>query len=151
MKRVLAMVLILGTISGAEAEDREGGFFFFDSSENRYTVSQAPTNLMQEYDLSEKPVILTVATSHVGNGAYREQHRILKTLDAEKLTFLHVVADASGEYKRAYWTDADTARKLLDGKDFRLILTDSQGEVIFNETGVIEGGEIRRIIKSIRE
>jgi hypothetical protein len=141
--RLASFVLVLVSVIGCAHTGKSADFTFHDAHGNIYSASSTPTKLQKEFDLSSKPKIVVIAASSISNIKYKEQISEISKLNAEELQFLYVLANSEEEDNSGYYSTLTASSKILDGKEFKILIYGGQGEIIKSSDTVIKAEELK--------
>jgi uncharacterized protein (UPF0333 family) len=137
LMRITAYFIISLLIFGCSATSIPQEFTFYDSHGIIYHSSTATQNAKMEYGLDQEPRLIIIATSSENEKKFKKQMRIIYNVNAEQMQYMYVVANSEEEDHSGYYATKSTAKKLLDGNSFKIIIYNGKGKLITQSQEVI--------------
>ena len=139
MNKLLLLILVLSPLAQ--------GYEFY-SGKKTYSTQTASDQISQEYGHQFQLTTIVVVASSEKHPLYIEQWNQLEMIDAEALQLIYVSSKVSSEEKHGYYTNSDTAKEILAGSDFRVLVISPAGKELENNQAVVSGAEIKRLAQS---
>ena len=139
MNKLLLLILVLSPLVH--------GYEFY-SGKNTYSTQTASDQISKEYGYQFQLTTIVVAVSTEKHPLYIEQWNQLEMIDAEALQLIYVSSKVRSEGKHGYYTNLDTAKEILAGSEFRVLVISPSGKELKNSEVVVTGAEIERFVQS---
>jgi hypothetical protein len=121
---------------------------FYDASGKTFHSLKLKTEIDSLFRMNSNPFVFVSVTNSSNNIEYRKQIEYLKEINAEELQLLFVDSNTDTTYNFGYYTDTSTASKLLeDGYNFKFILLDGKGKVVYDSTRALTAKEIIDLVE----
>ena len=144
---IIICVILLGCSSLVASQDiSSSNFTFYDSYGRTYEIDTASSQVQEEYQLENKPIIIIVATNSTNQKQFIEQMKVIEDINAEVFQYMYVVANSEVEDSSGYFTKKNVALKLLSGKQFRVIINDQCGKLIKSSYQSINENELKHFL-----
>ncbi len=121
---------------------------FYDSSQQEFHTLDLKTEIDILYKFDSKPYLLLYITRSQNNPEFKQQLKHFIDINAEQLQLLFVESNAENINENMYHTDKNSALSLLEkGKDFKVMLLDGKGKILFVSTKAITEKEIKQVLR----
>ncbi len=143
MKYIVSILLIvLSNYSYAEADDL---IFFGTDKSHSYTIKRASKQLSSEYGFKVNSIYIVVASSKKSE-QYQKQLDYLKTLDAEQMSLIYIVALVDKPDTHGYHTSTDIAKQILGNDNFKMQIFSPSGKLLSEFGNVLSDKEIKNLV-----
>lgn len=119
----------------------------FHSGSKTYSTAKTSDQISAEYGFKFDTKPIVIAASHIKNQHYSKQWEILDLLDAESLQLIYITAISGSLQKSGYFIGKETAKTILNGSNFRILMFSYEGNEILNSSDVVSATEIKRLLK----
>jgi hypothetical protein len=144
--KIIYLIIIFTSLCFSQSEFLD--IKFYDSSQQEFHSLSLKTEIDILYKFDSKPYILLYITRSQNNPLYKQQLKHLNDIDAEQLQLLFVESNAENINEDMYHTDKNTALNLLEKeKDFKVMLLDGKGKILFVSTKAITEKEIKQVLR----
>ncbi|MBL4608651.1 MAG: hypothetical protein JKY01_12595 [Pseudomonadales bacterium] len=116
---------------------------FYDSQGIEYKFSSAGKTIQKNYNLDSMPVIIVLATSDVKLPLFISQLSNVNIFNAEEYEYLLVTANTRSVDSSGYYTSTEQAELILKGKEFKIVIFNSQGNMIVESTNLISANGLK--------
>jgi len=140
--RTLLYVSLLLALASCSNSFNVKDIAFYDSYGKEYQLRISQKTIKKEYGLNKKPKIIIIATSSNNTRIFKEQMSIIHNIDAEKMSYMYVVANSNEEDRSGYYTDPSTALRILSGEEFRIIIFSEDVRPVADSSQILSVGNI---------
>lgn len=149
-KKIFHFIVLITSILyfSCSSSNQFSNIYFHDSYKTSYELKTAPHILQKEYNLENPPKLILLATSKNELELFKLQLNEIYQIDAEEINYIYIIANAEKEYKGQYYTSMNTAKRILSGKMFKIIIFNEQGKIIKNSDQVLYKEKLKKILRN---
>ncbi len=144
MRHLLSIIALALLFVACSSMNKAAVFEFYDSSNKVYALVSAPSQLMREYGLVNKPKMVLIATKSIKSSNLDKQLKSIHSVDAERFGYIVILTNTEKPDTDGYYASTETAKQILSGSEFRITVFDEASKNVASSSTPLSPEELKK-------